>query len=314
MDARSWPDLRSRRVVRTFEWEGTMTIATRPKTGGARIVMTGEPRPLGSWMRRRLSTSRVPMFVVDRASGAIVATNDAGATMHGVDAASELAGHSIDELFAEPPPTLEDSAWRSFRMRERTGAVYVGEVTTVSADDDDVVLLVRPALRMHSRTLFPRPRAYARDEDELRPTPALPRVQADPRVFVRLVVARTRPLATEKHVAVVVRVECGDVWVRPDAWLAALYELVRNAVEASGTGDPVFLDVVDLGDGETLWQVQDTGRGMSKQAVSALGAGGNGGLDLVRAVVQVHDGLLRIDSALQAGTTVSVLLPRGEVT
>lgn len=203
----------------------------------------------------------------------------------------------------------EEGTWRSVRMRKRDGQVYVGSATVATGPNGVLRLLVRPLPDVPCRTLFPKPRP--RTDPSKEAPAAIPTVTCNPRPLVDSTVARVRRLAGEAGVEIVRNVECGLVSLRPDVWSAALYELVLNAVRASRTGDAVFVDVTDVGDGDTLWQVQDTGAGISPDVLATLGSPNTtGGINLVRIVVEMHGALLRFESTLGAGTAASILLPR----
>ena len=93
----------------------------------------------------------------------------------------------------------------------------------------------------------------------------------------------------------------------------AIFHLLDNAIEATSPGSPVFVDARRLADGDILWQVVDTGRGMEPDALARLGdprvAGPGRGVALANAVIQEHGGVLRFESAPRVGTTASIWLP-----
>ncbi len=106
-------------------------------------------------------------------------------------------------------------------------------------------------------------------------------------------------------------VRCGEVWVRLTPWSLALRILLDRAISASREGDIVRVSVSDLGNGDTLWQIQDIVAGMSKDAVLES-VGSDIGLGFVRDVVSDHRGLLHVESSVRAGTTVRLFLPHGD--
>lgn len=128
---------------------------------------------------------------------------------------------------------------------------------------------------------------------------------------------RARELARAKEVNVILRCACNRIWVHPHAFAEALYELVKNAVQATRKRYPVIVDVRNTGEGDVLWQIRDGGKGMSERALAQLGQpprsalkGGSGlGVAYAWAVIEKHGGLLRFESAAGVGTTASIWLP-----
>jgi signal transduction histidine kinase len=119
------------------------------------------------------------------------------------------------------------------------------------------------------------------------------------------------------------------VWLDGDrrALKQILLNLLSNAVKFTPAGGSVS---VWMGDGDArrsgracLLSVQDTGIGIPQEAIKRLGSpfvqlrdgadrahqGTGLGLALVRALAEMHDGAIRIDSVLGAGTTVTLELP-----
>jgi len=98
-----------------------------------------------------------------------------------------------------------------------------------------------------------------------------------------------------------------------------IFNLLTNALDAGGTTIDVRLR---LGEGTVVLEVKDTGKGMEPEVVQratepffTTKAQGSGlGLAISRSIVEAHRGRLDIDSAPGRGTTVSVELPRREVT
>jgi signal transduction histidine kinase len=101
-----------------------------------------------------------------------------------------------------------------------------------------------------------------------------------------------------------------------------LLNLLSNAVKFTPRGGKITI-AASLSNGMLVLSVADTGVGIAPDQVSRLGnpfvqirssAGasheGTGlGLALVRALVEIHDGTLKIESVLDRGTTVSVSIP-----
>jgi signal transduction histidine kinase len=119
------------------------------------------------------------------------------------------------------------------------------------------------------------------------------------------------------------------LWVEADrrALKQILLNLLSNAVKFTPAAGSVTVAVCEAtgGHGRPVCRlaVRDTGIGIPAEAVSRLGnpfvqlrdgadrahKGTGLGLALVRALTEMHDGALKIDSVLGAGTTVTVELP-----
>ena len=131
--------------------------------------------------------------------------------------------------------------------------------------------------------------------------------------LLRRATLRTRTRAHQGNVALVVHCDCGSMCVQPEKFSDAIFHLLDNAIEATSPGSPVFVDARRSADGDILWQVVDTGRGMEPDALARLGdprvAGPGRGVALANAVIQEHGGVLRFESAPRVGTTASIWLP-----
>lgn len=102
-----------------------------------------------------------------------------------------------------------------------------------------------------------------------------------------------------------------------------LFNLLSNAIKFSKPGGTVNLDIRrEIGSGKLLMAVRDRGRGIAAadlqrvlepfnqgQAHVSDGAGTGLGLPLTRAMAELHQGTLRIESKLGRGTTVTIVLP-----
>ena len=153
------------------------------------------------------------------------------------------------------------------------------------------------------------------------------------RLDVREVAGDCLALMEERAAAAGVRLQSelpsAPVWLQSDrrALKQILLNLLSNAVKFTPTGGSVLLRV---GQGEArrggrvcTLAVRDTGIGIPAEAIKRLGSpfvqlrdgadhahqGTGLGLALVRALAEMHDGVLGIDSVLGAGTTVTVELP-----
>lgn len=100
-----------------------------------------------------------------------------------------------------------------------------------------------------------------------------------------------------------------------------LFNLLSNAIGFSSEGDTVRLGCRRDGEFIRVW-VSDTGRGMDEEAQqnaferfsarpSRSGHRGAGlGLSIVKSFVELHDGKVELQSEIDAGTTVTIQLPR----
>ena len=98
----------------------------------------------------------------------------------------------------------------------------------------------------------------------------------------------------------------------------ALLNLLRNAVQASRAGQRVVLAMRAEPDGTRI-EVRDDGAGMAADLVQKIWApfyttkqrGTGLGLAFTREIVQDHGGTIEVTSTVGAGTTFSIVLPRG---
>lgn len=102
-----------------------------------------------------------------------------------------------------------------------------------------------------------------------------------------------------------------------------LLNLVSNAIKATGPGGRVVIRVEGGGEGVLVFQVSDTGRGMSSDAISRLmtmsapiaqdyvcEADGAGlGLPITKSLIEIMGGRLEIESRLGEGTRASLIVP-----
>ena len=128
---------------------------------------------------------------------------------------------------------------------------------------------------------------------------------------------RVVDLAQAKGVRLSFRAGSGDICADTGALTEALGNLVINAIQSSPNGATVTVTSDEDTDRSQLFSVKDTGDGIAAQDLRRLGTpfhsgreGGSGlGIAVACDVVERHGGLARIESALGAGTLVSVWLP-----
>lgn len=131
------------------------------------------------------------------------------------------------------------------------------------------------------------------------------------------------PLALEAEVDLV---QAGTALVTANQTLfgQALGNLVSNALQHTPPGGRVSVQVGDTGQAAIV-SVRDSGHGIaeddlphvtepfyrSEESRSTRKAGMGLGLSIVRSIVEWHDGQVKIDSAVGAGTTVTLWFPHG---
>ncbi|RMH08792.1 MAG: PAS domain-containing protein [Nitrospirae bacterium] len=106
-----------------------------------------------------------------------------------------------------------------------------------------------------------------------------------------------------------------------------LVNLLDNAVKYTPSGGSVTISADSLSDSQVVFRVQDTGQGIPPEALPRITErfyrvdkarsrelGGTGlGLAIVKHLVQLHGGMLHIESKWGQGTTVQVTLPATQV-
>ena len=98
----------------------------------------------------------------------------------------------------------------------------------------------------------------------------------------------------------------------------ALTNIILNALDAMPEGGALYLVARAGGPGEVVLEVKDTGHGMSDEVrvrifdpfFTTKGVRGVGlGMSVVYGIVQRHGGRIEVESALEAGTTMRLVLP-----
>jgi signal transduction histidine kinase len=148
-------------------------------------------------------------------------------------------------------------------------------------------------------------------------------LSTEPVALDRLVEAEAnaaRPAARENGLSLTV--DADAVWVdgQADLLREAVHNLVDNAIKYTESGEVAL--TVRRQEGRAVVRCRDTGIGIESDELPHIGArfyrgskasttateGSGLGLALVRRIVEVHDGTLRIDSSPGDGTTVHLLL------
>ena len=253
----------------------------------------------------------------------------------GTDEVARLGG-AFDRMAARIQTQIESLARTDALRRELVAnvshdlrsplAALRGHLETVDAlplDDEARGRHVRRALRASERLsalvtdLFDLARFDAA-EVRTRPEPtALAEIVHD-------VVAETRALATARGVRLGVRAESLPL-VRLDGGLVerALANLLDNAIRHTPPGGSVEVEVARADGATVSVSVRDTGEGIAPEVVprvferfvradEARSASGAGlGLAIVKRIATLHDGSVRVESVLGAGSTFTLTLPIG---
>lgn len=127
------------------------------------------------------------------------------------------------------------------------------------------------------------------------------------------------PELEDRRIVTRLRLHAGLPLVRLDAaqMKQALYNVIKNASQAMGTGGTLVLRT-ELTDFDVVIQVEDTGKGMSPEVVGNMHqtwfttrkSGTGLGMLIVRRIVREHGGEMSVQSGEGKGTTVGIALPR----
>ncbi|MCI4361512.1 MAG: ATP-binding protein, partial [Thermoplasmata archaeon] len=131
--------------------------------------------------------------------------------------------------------------------------------------------------------------------------------------------------AAEKHLELHAHISSAveTVWIDPLRFKQVLYNLLSNAVKFTDEGGKVDVSVAPHGEKFFELRVRDSGIGIAPENIprlfrefEQLDAGpsrrfqGSGlGLSLTKKLVELHGGMIDVDSAPGKGTTFTVLLP-----
>lgn len=144
-----------------------------------------------------------------------------------------------------------------------------------------------------------------------------------PETVLERAAAIFRPEMERRGIRVQVSVtpRVGPIYADPDQIQQLLVNLVTNAAEAMPSGGMITLRARLDARGRTVLQVEDTGIGMTSEALeralrprNSSKLGGMGlGLMIVRGIVRQHQARMRISSAPGRGTTFSITFPHSDV-
>jgi signal transduction histidine kinase len=96
----------------------------------------------------------------------------------------------------------------------------------------------------------------------------------------------------------------------------ALLNLIRNAVDASGAGGQIFIDI-NRKQKNIVLQIADTGPGIEPEIADKIfnpffttkDTGTGLGLSIVHRIVEAHDGSIKVDNAPTGGAVFTIKLP-----
>jgi len=190
------------------------------------------------------------------------------------------------------------------------------DVPSLSAEDRNLAQLVlRETARLNDLVtdilLFARPRP-----------PALEQVSVD-RLLSEVLEMFGRGPAGERVVIHGKIEENLEARVDPNQIRQVLWNLLKNAADASVAGGEVTVSTSRAEDGSLVIAVEDRGRGIPPEirdkifdpffSSRAEGLGIGIGLALVHQIVQAHGGTVEIESALGEGTCVKMVLPNARI-
>lgn len=137
---------------------------------------------------------------------------------------------------------------------------------------------------------------------------------------------RIRPVLSEKNIHLTVNCPDGlEAYVDPNRLQQVLLNILDNARKYSSKGSQIIIDALETDDYMTI-AIQDEGEGIPKDDLPYVferlyrveksrsrHSGGSGlGLPIAKEIVMSHGGKMTIDSELGVGTTVTIILPKGE--
>ncbi|MBU6140571.1 MAG: GAF domain-containing sensor histidine kinase [Proteobacteria bacterium] len=141
--------------------------------------------------------------------------------------------------------------------------------------------------------------------------------------LVNEIIDKNSALATSKNIRIVTKIDDSDEDFNGDAKLLdhAFTNIIANAIKYS-KNDSVVKILAKVGDKKFALRVVDQGIGIPKDDLSSIGkkffragntttvAGTGIGIYLTKHFIEMHEGEIVIDSEVNVGTSVTVILPR----
>jgi len=301
------------------------TAQARTEPEARRIGPSSEEPEWRGW---DLPAGPLPIWIFDARTGAIVAANDAAMSTYGYTRAELLASCAHDlcqpqDARGELVTSVRTKAlsWTgAFKQRRKDGAMFEADIALIETGDAAHAAMM----------VIANPKAPTETERQRRSEPvserrmlshgAIALIALDARELTLEVRDRVRDRAAAKgtHLFVdCVWCACIRVWVQPNAFSEALYELVANAVQVTREGCPVVVSVCKSNVGDVLWEIQDASEQTgecgpaepgyplepSSQRRSGLGVA------FPSAVIEKNGGSLRFDLVPGVGTKATIWLP-----
>jgi PAS domain-containing protein len=298
------------------------------------------------WRGWDLPAGPLPIWIFDARTGAIVAANDAAMSTYGYTRAELLASCAHDlcqpqDARGELVTSLKTKAlsWTSaFKQRRKDGGMFEADIALIEtggAAHAAMMVIANPKApteterpvvgdqrREHAQRLEDPiwSRSAPLTKRRMLPRSASALVAVDARELTLEVRDRVRDRAAAKGTHLFVDCAwcaCIRVWVQPNAFSEALYELLANAVQVSREGFPVIVSVCNSNVGDVLWEIQDASEETAECAVGEPGhplepswqRRSGLGVAFPAAVIEQHGGSLRFESVPGIGTKASIWLP-----
>lgn len=146
--------------------------------------------------------------------------------------------------------------------------------------------------------------------------------------LVSMAIVTVSPYAIHKDIRFNTDIRhCGKIWADPNDFEIILNNLISNAVKYNRTGGSVTV-TVDCNENEFTVSVADTGIGMNADEREMLfeefsriknektrNISGSGlGLSIVRKVVELYHGVIKVESEPDRGSVFTVIIPKMQVT
>jgi signal transduction histidine kinase len=146
--------------------------------------------------------------------------------------------------------------------------------------------------------------------------------------MVSMAVVTVSPYAIHKDIQFIENISgCGKIWADPNDFEIIFNNLISNAVKYNRPGGKVTINV-DFNDNDFTLSVEDTGIGMNSEECGMLfeefsrikndktrSISGSGlGLSIVKKVVELYHGVIKVESVPDQGSLFKVIIPKNQVT
>jgi signal transduction histidine kinase len=152
---------------------------------------------------------------------------------------------------------------------------------------------------------------------------ALPRVPVDPRDIVLPLIGEFAEVAKQRNIALICDpIQATEVVCHPESLSRLMSNLLNNAIRYTESGGKVTVSVWTQPE-EVMFRVSDTGIGIPAESLDHIferfyrvdksrsrAVGGSGlGLSIVKAIVDMHHGAIKVESSVGEGTRFTVQIP-----